>query len=566
MDMVRTHLRGRALALVLWLSAAFAFTADAQISPGDLSEAHASLEGITNCTSCHQIGKAVVGTKCLDCHVEIKTRIDGGTGYHGRLPNQNCVDCHKEHHGRSFDLIRFDERSFDHSAVGFKLDGKHGSAKCEACHTARYIKAGDIRRNDQLMKKRTFLGLGSACLDCHQDAHRGQLSKECQTCHGAQAWKPASIFDHARSLFPLTGKHLTVSCERCHPKAGSEVATVRFTGLEYSSCSSCHGDPHRKKFKQSCESCHSTNGWNLGASRHFDHASTRFPLRGKHATVSCEGCHRATKDPASGRSVQRFTTMRFQKCSDCHRDPHRGEFARIEGGGDCESCHTERGFAPSLFSHEKARYPLRGKHGTVACEKCHSAFADSRDRRPLNFQVKEFSRCSHCHPDAHGSQFARRSDSGACESCHTVQGYAPSTFTTQDHAQVAFSLTGSHLAVMCSACHRMATVKGTRQRQFFWEGRVKCSTCHKDVHMKQFRVDTYGGCKSCHVTTEWKWIRFNHDRTKFPLTDKHARTACAACHTTRDRTGKILDARYGGTPKRCVDCHQTPDGRSASGS
>jgi len=566
MDMVGRHLNIRSMLLATWLAASVSPKVAAQISPGELSAPHSALEGIGNCTSCHQIGSASVGAKCLDCHSEVKSRLEAGAGYHGKVRNQSCVECHKEHHGRSFTLIRFNEDSFDHRSVGFALEGKHSVIKCRTCHETRFITASDIRRNQTLMAKGTFLGLGSACQDCHQDPHGGQLSKDCRTCHGASAWKPASGFDHRRTAFPLTGKHSVVNCERCHPKAGSEIKTVRFRGIESARCSDCHGDPHKQKFKQSCESCHSTAGWEVGASRNFDHAKTRFPLNGRHARVSCESCHPPAREPSGGRSVQRFASVKFGKCADCHRDPHRGEFARHEGAGACESCHTVGGFVPSLFSHDKSQYPLQGKHQQVPCEKCHSAFADSREKRPLNFKVKDFSRCASCHSDAHSGQFAARSDKGACESCHTAKGFVPSTYAVEQHERSLFGLAGSHQAVLCSSCHRIVTVKGVRQRQFRWDGRMNCSTCHNDVHAAQFRVAAYGGCESCHVATEWKWIRFDHRRTDFALTDKHAKTACVACHSTRDRTGKILAVRYKGTPTRCIDCHQPSRGLTASGS
>lgn len=537
----------------------------AQISPGDLSEAHASLEGITNCTSCHQIGKAVVGAKCLDCHTEIKARVSAGTGYHGRTENQTCVECHKEHHGRSFELVRFDEGSFDHRSAGFALEGKHAQAKCRTCHTTKYITASDVRRNRKLMENWTFLGLRPACQTCHQDPHRGQLSGECQHCHGANAWKPASSFDHAQTRYRLTGRHASVQCERCHARSGSDIATMKFRGLQFSTCSECHSDPHKQKFKQSCESCHSTAGWDVGASKHFNHSRTSFPLIGKHASVSCERCHRIAKD-SKGRSVQQFTAIAFGHCADCHRDPHRGEFARYEGGGACESCHTETGFSPSLFSHMKSRYPLRGKHEKVRCAQCHKINAAAPEKKLVSFRIQAFSLCTDCHSDSHGGQFASRSDKGECESCHTVQGYVPTTFAVEQHERTSFTLEGSHQAVPCSSCHEMVMLKGVRQRQFTWERDVKCSTCHENVHTKHFRVEAYGGCGSCHIATEWKWIRFNHERTKFALTDKHARTACAACHAIRDDSGKIRSVRYSGTPRRCMDCHMTADSRYLKGS
>jgi len=39
-----------------------------QISPGDLSNAHKDLEGMSNCTKCHALGEKVENNKCLDCH------------------------------------------------------------------------------------------------------------------------------------------------------------------------------------------------------------------------------------------------------------------------------------------------------------------------------------------------------------------------------------------------------------------------------------------------------------------------------------------------------------------
>ncbi|MDD2995319.1 MAG: hypothetical protein PHP99_03775, partial [Paludibacter sp.] len=58
--------------VILIFSGKFAYS---QISPGDLSEAHAHLEGLSNCTQCHTVGEKVTREKCLDCHKEIKSNI-----------------------------------------------------------------------------------------------------------------------------------------------------------------------------------------------------------------------------------------------------------------------------------------------------------------------------------------------------------------------------------------------------------------------------------------------------------------------------------------------------------
>jgi uncharacterized paraquat-inducible protein A len=53
-----------------------------QISPGKLSKEHTSLEGISNCTACHDLGAKISEQKCLNCHKELKTRITQNKGYH----------------------------------------------------------------------------------------------------------------------------------------------------------------------------------------------------------------------------------------------------------------------------------------------------------------------------------------------------------------------------------------------------------------------------------------------------------------------------------------------------
>ncbi|MFZ4401794.1 MAG: hypothetical protein ACOYO1_17325, partial [Bacteroidales bacterium] len=40
----------------------------AQISPGELSNYHSHLEGISNCTKCHVLGEQLSNDKCLACH------------------------------------------------------------------------------------------------------------------------------------------------------------------------------------------------------------------------------------------------------------------------------------------------------------------------------------------------------------------------------------------------------------------------------------------------------------------------------------------------------------------
>jgi len=89
------------------------FQVTAQISPGALSNTHAYLEGVSNCTKCHDVGNKVTRQKCLTCHQIIKTNILARKGYHAspEVSGKECVVCHNEHHGRNFQIIRFDRKT-----------------------------------------------------------------------------------------------------------------------------------------------------------------------------------------------------------------------------------------------------------------------------------------------------------------------------------------------------------------------------------------------------------------------------------------------------------------------
>ena len=124
------------------------FNALAQISPGELCEAHAHLEGMSNCTLCHVLGDKVTDQKCLDCHKEIKSRIDQKKGYHAssEIGTKQCINCHSDHHGRKFDIVHFKTENFNHKLTGYALEGKHTEKKCEDCHKKENISDADIKK------------------------------------------------------------------------------------------------------------------------------------------------------------------------------------------------------------------------------------------------------------------------------------------------------------------------------------------------------------------------------------------------------------------------------------
>ena len=523
----------------------FAF---AQISPGDLSEGHAFLEGMGNCTQCHTMGKALSNENCMNCHTELKSRITAGKGFHATVKAKECVECHKEHHGVKFKLIRFDKEKFDHAVVGYKLEGKHASLNCEKCHVKEKITAKDVQQLSDSRKSRTFLGLGTQCLSCHKDEHRGQFKAECVQCHTMNGWKPASKFSHDNAKFKLEGSHTKVECAKCHKKTLENGTVTQFVHLEFETCRSCHTDPHKGKFKQECSQCHTVTSWHSVKTAAFDHNATQFPLKGKHAAMKCEQCHPKNPKERNPSGDLGFHITRFKVCKDCHADAHAKQFDGRKDLGACSACHTEKGFAGSTYSnaeHRLSRFPLMGAHNAVPCIKCHQDGKVSA-KSTKQFHWKEDLVCTTCHQDIHKGQFNGRMPNG-CETCHTTEAWDELKFS---HDKTAFPLKGKHADVQCVKCHK--PVNGIPQ----YTGLAKeCNQCHADQHAEQFAGTNGTRCEKCHMEKSWKSLLFDHNtQAKFALTGKHENVKCEKCHKETTIKNKRT-IKYKPLESACVDCH-----------
>jgi hypothetical protein len=84
-----------------------------------------------------------------------------------------------------------------------------------------------------------------------------------------------------------------------------------------------------------------------------------------------------------------------------------------------------------------------------------------------------------------------------------------------------------------------------------------CESCHRDPHGGQFtRGDPVRACASCHRVEGFAALVFNHDRdTTYPLSGKHAKVRCAACHP---RASGAKPTVYRGTERNCRSCHAGP--------
>lgn len=594
--------------------------AHGQISPGELSRAHAKFDGSDGCLNCHSATRGVDRDLCIACHAPLQQRIATSKGLHARPDHGECERCHIEHQGRNFELVywgKAGQKAFDHALAGYNLQGAHAPLECRACHRQESITEPAPLLAKGIALDRTFLGLETRCASCHKDAHRGQFgSADCATCHGMTKFRPAEHFDHDKSKFPLTLAHSKVACARCHPpsqtgaapgssgQTASPAATDALPPAAYrgvpTTCDGCHKDAHQGRFGTKCESCHSADDWKRIQRANFDHARTRYPLTGKHQATDCLACHL----PGKPRQL-----AGFERCTSCHADAHAGQLARRQSGGECGECHTTAGFRPSTFTiaqHEATSYPLLGSHRTATCATCHRTLPPAeleragialvrvapQPRATVPAPVTQFlfpqSDCADCHRDPHAGDTQKLPGKEGCLGCHALTDWRAIRF---DHGVTKFPVAGLHLEVACLGCHRTPAASGpspSRSAAAFASppaagGRTKptaaaavlpppstrawatprevrlagapllCSGCHADPHLAQVG----SGCEKCHSDTNWAPSRFDHNRdSTYRLEGAHRAVACIACHF-RERQGAQEILRLKPLGSACADCHKS---------
>jgi hypothetical protein len=579
-EVLSDRVRNLVLALNLLAVVALAGAARAQVSPGPLAEAHKELDTGLKCLQCHPPAGGSMDARCLDCHTEIASMKARNRGFHARVKDA-CGKCHPDHGGRDFQLIAFDEGApakFDHRRTGWVLEGKHDSLACDKCHKPEFQKDSVMTVLKRRDHARSWLGMQTFCNSCHADYHHGQLSLECQNCHGNASFKPALKFDHAKARFPLTGKHQKVECAKCHLATDRLAIQLDEKGrpiplykpLQFDDCNDCHKDVHDGKFGKTCAGCHVTDNFHVIKKASFNHDQTKYPLRGKHATVECAKCH----DPktAFGRKPK------FDTCGVCHKDAHAGQATIAGKPADCDACHRVEGFATSIFTvekHQLSKYPLEGKHMTADCSGCHMQLEDTPanvtkygpsrvSMRPVHTQ------CTDCHLDPHDGRFSPGGERGQvknCLSCHTLAAFRPSLYDAAMHAKARFVLDGAHRATPCIGCHEelkqapaSSTLRGAKnaRKLRFADSRQRCAACHESPHGDQFakRKDK-GACEGCHGSDAFApAVKFDHQRdSQFKLDGVHVRVACSGCHRTEILGSGKTRVIYRPVPHRCEDCH-----------
>ncbi|MFH1810307.1 MAG: cytochrome C [Pseudomonadota bacterium] len=206
----------------------------------------------------------------------------------------DCSACHT--------TTRWTDVQFDHEQTRLPLRGRHQGIPCRACHA-----------------NATHLRLDPVCSSCHVDVHAGSLGRECARCHDSDDFRQGDgVRAHARSRFPLYGRHAVIPCDACHRQRAD-----RAMGGLSARCKDCHAqdllrtrgrsiDHQQAGVGEDCARCHSATRWTLAVFPDHDRC---FPIAaGAHRGIACQNCHSGPVSLAVNACAS-FTA----DCTRCHR-------------------------------------------------------------------------------------------------------------------------------------------------------------------------------------------------------------------------------------------------------
>ena len=199
-----------------------------------------------------------------------------------------------------------------------------------------------------------------------------------------------------------------------------------------------------------------------------------------------------------------------------------------------------------LQVHNRTRLPLFATHARLDCAACHGS------QRPYQYATTP-AECGNCHlstylattnPSHASAGFSRR-----CEDCHSVT--APSWSSSAFSHPATFPLAGAHASIACSRCHGAGKPHAIG---------TACVSCHETAFAAAANPSHVAGgfprtCEDCHTIVSWRPAKFDHSKTRFPLTGAHTRTQCARCH---------VGGVYKGTATECNSCHQADYARTTN--
>jgi hypothetical protein len=552
---------------------------------------------VQSCESCHNVNTSINATPATNTQTHRDTTEDCGWCHntesfadaifdHTGVVN-NCQTCH----GITATGKPLATLFYAHMPTNPDNPGMTSDQDCGDCHTPGTFTTG------------TFDHVGVAagsCTSCHDNRISvGKLlnhipttpdNQECDDCHFTTTTFTCATFDHTStdtsnclachdgniSIGKSFGHVITdLNCSSCHTVSNSfdtfAGTFVHDSNIVGGDCASCHntGIATPKKVnhipaRAECSLCHSD--MNTGG-----FISSTF-LTSVHPgiTSGCEGCHTSRFIPNNPNVIKAASHLpTTQDCDVCHTNNtfKPSIFNHTGITGNCESCHDGKGSNVAAGALGKAQATNPHPATTADCGSCHAI--------GNNFQDGTFdhtgivNNCASCHgdnptsapvgPGKNGGHVVTNQD---CSICHVTGTFANATFnhtgivnncaSCHDGSGAVGTIKNSgHLPTTqdCSVCHNTTAFAGAR---FDHTGIVNgCATCHDGATARgktppPNHVPTNGDCSDCHQTTGFTPATFDH----IGIVDN-----CASCHDTGFAKGK--SSSHVPTNKDCGLCHNT---------
>ena len=356
------------------------------------------------------------------------------------------------------------------------------------------------------------------CLDCHGQAHIGELSPDERLLMVATRVSPGDVSqEEAGSVesgddAPATRPNLYIP--RSKPRDGVHANIF---------CVECHEDalqlPHARKLNLTtcATNCHEQEALAYGRGRHGE------GLDGSPRCSTCHGGHDIVAILDSASQVSRFSGLAL--CGDCH-----------EHHQDTPNGHESGAFVASYLAstHAKAFWES-GLTSAAMCIDCHSAHEVRTADDPLSRVHRENipETCGSCHSgivtiyaeSIHGKRLAEGDEKApVCTDCHTAH-----SITRSGTAKFMLDVVNE-----CGECHdnpeNANTPYGTYYRTYLasYHGQVntlgstraaRCSDCHGShdiaplsdaasrVHPDNL-IKTCGQA-GCHTNANASFVRFD---------------------------------------------------------
>jgi hypothetical protein len=392
-----------------------------------------------------------------------------------------------------------------------------------------------------------------------QSPHK-RLERKCDACHVPTSFHDIR-FSHQETGFALEGPHAVARCLACH--------NVEDFSRVDNSCASCHSDVHRGRNGGTCERCHNPGGWRVFDSEDI-HASTSFPVMGRHLLVDCEACHPGMPE-ADFRNAS-------PECIGCHRSDYESvaspDHAASGFSTDCRECHELTAWIPAVMSDHDGIFPIfsgghhnrwnqcsdchvsAGNYRVFECLECHAHTVENTDPHHTGMPGYSYTSvaCLDCHPTGSAGRYAEHDAqffpiySGThigrwtdCASCHTAGTTDFSCIDCHDHNQpdtdpIHAGMTGyAYTSAACFDCHP--------------DGRAGEYADHDAAFFPIYsgkHANRWDNCATCHevATDKSVFTCFNcHEHSQSRMDDKHL--------------GEVDGYSYDNA--ECLRCH--PDGR-----